>query len=58
MDTEKALKSYTKLFGTTLARNQVADAANSLITSQVNAGVSVRMAVIYLLLGGEGNVVA
>ena len=27
MDTEKALKSYTKLFGTTLARNQVADAA-------------------------------
>ena len=36
----------------------VADAANSLITSQVNAGVSVRMAVIYLLLGGEGNVVA
>ena len=38
--------------------SQVADAANSLITSQVNAGVSVRMAVIYLLLGGEGNVVA
>ena len=27
MDTERALKSYTKLFGTTLARNQVADAA-------------------------------
>ena len=27
MDTEKALKSYTKLFGKTLARSQVADAA-------------------------------
>ena len=38
--------------------SQVADAANSLITSQVNAGVSVRMAVIYLLLGGEGNAIA
>jgi aspartate carbamoyltransferase catalytic subunit len=38
--------------------SQVADAANSLILNQVNAGVSVRMAVIYLLLGGEGNAVA
>ena len=27
MDTEKALKSYTKLFGKTLARSQVADAS-------------------------------
>ncbi len=33
----------------------VADAPNSLITSQVNAGVSVRMAAIYLLLGGDGD---
>ncbi len=33
----------------------VADAPNSLILDQVNAGVSVRMAAIYLLLGGEGN---
>jgi aspartate carbamoyltransferase catalytic subunit len=35
--------------------SSVADAPNSLITSQVNAGVSVRMAAIYLLLGGEGD---
>ncbi len=31
----------------------VADAPYSLVTNQVNAGVSVRMAAIYLLLGGE-----
>lgn len=33
----------------------VADGPRSLITNQVNAGVSVRMAAIYLLLGGEGD---
>ncbi len=33
----------------------VADAPNSLITNQVNAGVSVRMAAIYLLFGGESD---
>jgi len=33
--------------------SEVADADFSLITNQVNAGVSVRMAAIYLLLGGE-----
>lgn len=33
----------------------VIDADNSLITNQVNAGVSVRMAAIYLLLGGEAD---
>lgn len=36
----------------------VADAPNSLITCQVNSGVSVRMAAIYLLLGGESDVAA
>ena len=35
--------------------SEVADADFSLITNQVNAGVSVRMAAIYLLLGGEGD---
>ena len=35
--------------------SEVADAPCSLITNQVNAGVSVRMAAIYLLLGGESN---
>ncbi len=35
--------------------SEVADAPNSLITNQVNAGVSVRMAAIYLLLGGESD---
>ncbi|MEE8717104.1 MAG: aspartate carbamoyltransferase catalytic subunit [Coriobacteriales bacterium] len=38
--------------------SEVADAPFSLITNQVNAGVSVRMAAIYLLLGGEGNVIS
>lgn len=38
--------------------SEVADAPYALITNQVNAGVSVRMAVIYLLLGGEGNAVS
>lgn len=33
--------------------SEVVDAPNSLITNQVNAGVCVRMAAIYLLLGGE-----
>ena len=36
----------------------VADAPCSLITNQVNAGVSVRMAAIYLLLGGESDGIA
>lgn len=35
--------------------SEVADAPCSLITNQVNAGVSVRMAAIYLLLGGESD---
>ena len=35
--------------------SEVADAPNSLITNQVNAGVSVRMAAIDLLLGGESD---
>ena len=32
---------------------EAADAAQSLILDQVNAGVAVRMAVMYLLLGGD-----
>ncbi|MBR2834426.1 MAG: aspartate carbamoyltransferase catalytic subunit [Coriobacteriales bacterium] len=35
--------------------SDIADAPNSLILDQVNAGVSVRMSVIYLLLGGEAD---
>lgn len=38
--------------------SEVADAENALILDQVNAGVSVRMAAIYLLLGGDSNVTA
>ena len=38
--------------------SDVADAPNALILDQVNAGVSVRMSVIYLLLGGESNEIA
>ena len=34
---------------------EVADAPNSKILNQVNAGVAVRMAVMYLLLGGDDN---
>lgn len=37
------------------ASSEVVDASNSLICEQVSAGVSVRMAVIYLLLGGEAD---
>ena len=64
LGTSLALMSFASLFVGVLDMNVSGllsgdtDAANSLITSQVNAGVSVRMAVIYLLLGGEGNVVA
>ena len=44
MDTEKALKSYTKLFGTTLARNQVADGA------EISQAFKVRLArLLYML---------
>jgi len=32
-----------------------ADAANSLVLDQVSAGVAVRMSVLYLMLGGEGE---
>ena len=35
--------------------SDAADAANSLILDQVNAGVAVRMACMYLLLGGEAH---
>lgn len=35
-----------------------ADCARSLILNQVNSGVAVRMAVMYLLLGGDGNGIA
>jgi aspartate carbamoyltransferase catalytic subunit len=34
---------------------EAADAANNLLLYQVNAGVAVRMALMYLLLGGEGG---
>lgn len=34
---------------------EAADSPRSVILNQVNAGVAVRMAVMYLLLGGEGN---
>lgn len=37
---------------------EVADAKNSVILNQVNAGVAVRMAAMYLLLGGEDNAIA
>lgn len=36
--------------------SDAADAANNLLLYQVNAGVAVRMALMYLLLGGERNV--
>jgi len=32
-----------------------ADSDRAVILDQVNSGVAVRMAVMYLLLGGEGN---
>lgn len=35
--------------------SEAADAANNLLLYQVNAGVAVRMALMYLLLGGEGD---
>ena len=38
--------------------SEVADSPRALILNQVNAGVSVRMAAIYLLLGGESDVVS
>lgn len=38
--------------------SETADAPNALILDQVNAGVSVRMAAIYLLLGGERDVIS
>ena len=37
---------------------EVADAPNSVILDQVNAGVCTRMAAMYLLLGGEDNGIA
>jgi len=37
---------------------EVADSDRSLVLDQVNAGVAVRMAVMYLLLGGESSGVA
>ena len=37
---------------------EVADAPNSKILNQVNAGVCTRMAAMYLLLGGDDNDVA
>ncbi|MDA8438886.1 MAG: aspartate carbamoyltransferase catalytic subunit [Propionibacterium sp.] len=36
--------------------SEAADAANSLILDQVSAGVAVRMAALYQILGGEGDV--
>ena len=38
--------------------SEVADAPNSVILNQVNAGVAVRMAAMYLLLGGDNNEVS
>lgn len=38
--------------------SEVADSDRALILSQVNAGVSVRMAAIYLLLGGDASVIS
>ncbi|GMA19263.1 hypothetical protein GCM10025862_12840 [Arsenicicoccus piscis] len=35
---------------------EAADAASSVILDQVSAGVAVRMAILYHLLAGEGNV--
>jgi len=35
--------------------SEAADAANNLLLYQVNAGVAVRMALMYVLLGGEGD---
>ncbi len=34
---------------------EVADSERSLVLDQVNAGVAVRMAVMYLLLGGDAS---
>jgi aspartate carbamoyltransferase catalytic subunit len=38
--------------------SSVADAANALVTRQVANGVAVRMAILYLVLGGEPDLVA
>jgi aspartate carbamoyltransferase catalytic subunit len=35
--------------------SDIADAQRTLVLQQVNAGVAVRMAILYLLLGGESG---